>query len=174
MSVCKKKREKHIFLCPRADARRKPRETGWRSDAHSPLRAGRERAMEKRQSAEEDVINAPISILATRQSRVELATSAGISTFWTCNGLFRRGEVKERQCKVDAAGPGVTLLGFPDPYHRGERQRSPGRAPPLGSPHPYPTICRLWVACPVRGWSGRPSPSWSPLLGGRQPLRCRS
>ena len=24
------------------------------------------------------------------------------------------------------------------------------------------------------GWSGRPSPSWSPLLGGRQPLRCQS
>ena len=43
---------------------------------------------------------------------------------------------------MDAAGPGVTLLGFPDPYHRGERQRSPGRAPLLGSPHPYPTICR--------------------------------
>ena len=47
---------------------------------------------------------------------------------------------------MDAAGPGVTLLGFPDPYHRGVRLRSPGRAPLLGSPRPYPTICRLWVA----------------------------
>ena len=29
-----------LFLCLRADARPKPRETGWRSDACSPLRAG--------------------------------------------------------------------------------------------------------------------------------------
>ena len=47
-----------------------------------------ERAMEKRQCAEEDVSHAPISILATRQSRIELATTAVISTLWNCNGLF--------------------------------------------------------------------------------------
>ena len=102
----------------------------------------------------EDVSHAPISILATRQSRIEQATTAGNSTFWNCNTLFRCGEVKERQRKVDAAGPGVTLLGFPDPYHRGERQRSPGRVPSLGctlsvSRH-LPPLGRLLPAWVVR------------------------
>ena len=61
----------------------------------------------------------------------------------------------------------VTLLGCPDPYHRGVAQRSPTQVPSSCALCPYPTICRLWVDCPC-GWSGRPSPSWSPLLGGRQ------
>ena len=42
--------------------------------------------------------------------------------------------------------------------------RIPPSLPPSGSP------------AGLRGWPGRPSPSWSPLHcgGGRQPLRCRS
>ena len=50
----------------------------------------------------------------------------------------------------EEAGPGVTLLGFPDPYHRGVAQRSPGQVPSSGAPCPYPTVCHLWVAHPLR------------------------
>ena len=40
---------------------------------------------------------------------------------------------------------------------------------PSSRPRPQvPTlVLARWVACPC-GWSGRPSPSWSPLFGGRQ------
>ena len=42
-------------------------------------------------------------------------------------------EAMEEVCSLR----GLTLLGFPGPYHRGVRC-------------PYPTICRLWVACSLR------------------------
>ena len=72
-----------------------------------------------------------------------------------------------RHVTSEEAGPGVTLLGFPDPYHRGERQRSPGRVCSSGAPsvsHHLSSLGRL----PLRGWSGRPSSSRSPLFGDRQ------
>ena len=90
---------------------------------------------------------APISILTTKKSRKEPATTASISTFWTCNGFFRRREVKELQRKVDADGPGATLLGFPDPCHRGVRQR-------LGGPLFSGRLIRI----PPSSVSGSPAP----------------
>ena len=94
---------------------------------------------------------------------IHLGPECHHSTFWT----------KERQRMVDADGLGVTLLGSParkfveidnDRLDKCPLRVHSVRIPPSavsGSPAPC-------------GWSGRPSPSWSPLLGGRQPLRCRS
>ena len=48
------------------------------------------------------------------------------------------------------AGPGVTLLGFPRPVTSWSATALVWTAPLLGSPHPYPTICRLWIASPLR------------------------
>ena len=62
----------------------------------------------------------------------------------------------------EEAGPGVTLHSFPDPYHRGERQRSPGRAPPLGSPH---------VRIPPSATSGSPAPCVGGQVARRLPGR---
>ena len=51
----------------------------------------------------------------------------------------------------------------------GRLDRCPLRAHPVRTPPS--AVSGSLASC---GWSGRPSPSWSPLLGGRQPLRCQS
>ena len=69
---------------------------------------------------------------------------------------------------------GSASLSSPDPYHRGVRQRSPGRAPLLGSPHPYPTICRLWVACSSSSSQVARRLPGSHSSVAASPLRCQS
>ena len=73
-----------------------------------------------------------------------------------------------RHVTSEEAGPGVTLLGFPRPVSSWRATALAwtgvlfGRTPSVS--HHLSSLGRL----PLRGWSGRPSSSRSPLFGDRQ------
>ena len=109
----------------------------------------------------------------TYSASVPIMTTASIGHQGAAKRDTRRAK-SWRHVTSEEARPGVTLLGFPDPYHRGERRRSPGRVPSSGALCPYPTICRLWVACPsVGGQVARRLPGRHSSVTA-SPLRCRT
>ena len=84
----------------------------------------------------------------------------------------RRSEGTSAQGGRGWAGSNFTRL--PRPVSSWRATALAWTAPPLGSPHPYPTICRLWVACSsVGGQVARRLPGRHSSVTA-SPLRCRT
>ena len=111
------------------------------------------------------------SLRATIASR----SPSSLTTFWVAQWPTVH---RHRQTGASAQGgsgwAGGNLTRIPRPVTSWSATAIAWTGRLLGSPHPYPTMCRLWVACSsvgsrvARRLPGRPLRCWSGLSVGRR------